>query len=304
MGYHKQMKEFKVDVNPMLKKLELVSKKGISGFLSGEFRSVFKGSGLEFHGYRNYNAAEDDAKNIDWKASMRTRYLVVKELVEERNNNVVFLVDVSSSMSFGSVDRLKNEYVIEMFASMAYSLLSGGDSVGLALFTDHIITLLPPNIGNKQFYTMLKTITNPALYEGPFDLEKALHDFNAMMTRPSIVILMSDFIGLKGGWYDKLRLVAAKHELIVFIVKDPRDVMLPEEVGQVFVEDPYTHETLLIDTKIIKNDYEKLAHDQDQTLIRMLKDLQVEYQFLTTNQPFSNTIFSFFKQRALRWASG
>jgi uncharacterized protein (DUF58 family) len=298
------MKEFKVNVTPMIKKLELVSRKGISGFLSGEFRSVFKGSGLEFHGYRNYNPAEDDAKNIDWKASMRSRYLVIKELVEERNNNIVFMIDASSSMSFGSTDKLKNEYVIEMFASMAYSLLSGGDSVGVALFTDHLIKMVPPNIGNKQFYTLLKTVTNPALYEGDFDLEKALHDFSAMMNRPSIVIIISDFIGLKGGWYDKLRLVAAKHEVIVFIVKDPRDVMLPEEVGQVFIQDPYTHAVLMIDTKLVKNDYEKLVHEQDQTLIRMLKDLQIEYEFITTNQPFTKTIFSFFKQRQLRWASG
>ena len=117
------MKEFKVNVNPMIKKLELISKKGISGFLSGEFRSAFKGSGLEFHGFRPYTPGEDDAKNIDWKASLRSRHLLVKELVEERNNNIVFFVDVSSSMSFGSGSQLKNEYVIEMFASMAYSLI-------------------------------------------------------------------------------------------------------------------------------------------------------------------------------------
>ncbi|MBU2561658.1 MAG: DUF58 domain-containing protein [Nanoarchaeota archaeon] len=298
------MKEFKVDVNPLIKKLEIVSKKGISGFLSGEFRSVLKGRGLEFHGYRNYNPAEDDAKNIDWKASMRSRYLVVKELVEERNNNIMFLIDVSSSMSFGSTDRLKNEYVIEMFASMAHSLLSGGDSVGLTLFSDRIVTSIQPNIGNKQFYMMLKTLTNPAMYEGQMDFEKALHDFNAMMTRPSIIILISDFIGLKGDWYEKFKLMSVKHEVIVFVVKDPRDVAMPAEVGQVFVQDPFTGDSLLIDTKLVKEPYERLAHEQDQHIMNLLKQLQVEYMFIMTNQPFSKIIFMFFKQRALRWASG
>ena len=298
------MKEFKVDVNPMIKKLEIVSRKGISGFLSGEFRSVLKGRGLEFHGYRNYNPAEDDSKFIDWKASLRSRYLVVKELVEERNNNIMFLIDVSSSMSFGSTDKLKNEYVIEMFASMAFSLLSGGDSVGLTLFTDHIITTIPPNIGNKQYYIMLKTITNPALYEGNFDLGKVLHEFNTIMERKSIVILISDFIGLKGDWYEKLKLTSAKHELLVFIVKDPRDMILPAEVGQVFVQDPYTGETLLIDTKLIKEQYERLAHEDDQKLVRIFKELQADHLFLTTNQQFSKILFSYFKQRSLRWAVG
>jgi uncharacterized protein (DUF58 family) len=298
------MKEFKVDVNPLIKKLELVSRKGISGFLSGEFRSVFKGRGLEFHGYRTYNPAEDDAKYIDWKASLRSRYLVVKELVEERNNNIMFLIDVSSSMSFGSTDKLKNEYVIEMFASMAFSLLSGGDSVGLSLFTDRVIKTIQPNIGNKQYYIMLKEITDPANYEGQFNFEAAIHDFNALTTRPSIVILISDFLGLKGDWYEKLKLISVKHELLAFVVKDPRDVSLPAEVGQVYVQDPFTGQELLIDTKLLKEDYEKLAHDQDQQLATQLKNLQIDYMFITTDQPFSKVIFSFFKQRLLRYASG
>ncbi|MBW2971584.1 DUF58 domain-containing protein [Candidatus Woesearchaeota archaeon] len=298
------MKEFKVDVNPLIKKLEIVSKKGISGFLSGEFRSVFKGRGLEFHGYRNYNPAEDDAKNIDWKASLRSRYLVIKELVEERNNNILFLIDVSSTMSFGSTDKLKNEYVIEMFASMAHSLLSGGDSVGLALFSDRIVNMVEPNIGNKQYYIMLKMITNPAMYEGSCEFEKVLHDFNAMVKRPSIVILISDFIDMRGDWYEKMKLISVKHELIVFVVKDPRDVALPPEVGQVYVQDPCTGEELLIDTRVIKEDYEKYAHEQNQLIERLFKNLQAETVFVTTNQPFSRLVFTFFKQRALRWASG
>jgi uncharacterized protein (DUF58 family) len=298
------MKEFKVDVTPLMKKLELVSRKGISGFLSGEFRSVFKGRGLEFTGYRNYNPEEDDARNIDWKASMRSRYLVVKELVEERNNNVVFFIDVSSTMSFGSTDKLKNEYVIEMFASMAHSLLTGGDSVGLALFSDKLVTSIQPNIGNKQYYMMLKTITNPQYYEGKFDFGEALHQLNAMLTRRSIIIMISDFIGLKGDWYEKMRIVAARHEVIVFIVKDPRDIIMPEEVGQVFVEDPITGESLLIDTKIVKEQYERLAHEEDQKLMKLFNDIQVEYMFITTNQPFNKVLFKFFKERALRFAVG
>ncbi len=298
------MKEFKVDVSPMIKRMEVISKKGISGFLAGEFRSVFKGRGLEFQGYRNYNPGEDDAKNIDWKASLRSRYLVIKELVEERNNNIMFFVDVSSSMSFGSVPKLKNEYAIEMFASMAHSLLTEGDSVGLTIFSDRVIKSIPPNIGTKQFYIMLRTITDPKNYEGDFDLEKSLHDFNAMMDRPAIIIIISDFIGLRGNWYEKLKLMSVKHEIITFVVRDPRDLMLPESVGQVYVQDPFTGENLLIDTGIIKQDYEKLMHEQDQNLMKMLKDLQIDFMFITTDAPFNKELFKFFKMRAMRAAVG
>lgn len=294
------MKEFKVNVTPMIKRLEVISRKGISGMLSGEFRSVFKGRGLEFQGYRNYNAAEDDSKHIDWKASLRSRYLLVKELVEERNNNVMFIIDTSSSMSFGSTDKLKNEYVIEMFASLAHSLLSEGDSVGLTLFSDHIIKSIPSNIGTRQYYMMLKELTDTKNYEGNFDLEKTLHDFNALMVQPAIIILISDFIGLKNNWHEKIKLLSAKHELITFIVKDPRDIIMPEEVGQVSVEDPFTGEHLLIDTKLVKEQYELHMHEQDNQLMKLLKDAQIDFKFITTNQPFNKMLISFFKERMMR----
>jgi len=294
------MKNFKVNVTPTLKRLEVISKRGISGMLAGEFRSILKGRGLEFHGYRNYNPAEDDAKHIDWKASLRSRYLVVKELVEERNNNIMFLIDVSSTMSFGSIDKLKNEYVIELFASLAHTLLGEGDSVGLAMFTDKINYFRIPNIGNKQYYIMLKSITEPSNYEGSYDLEAALHEFNARMSRQSIVILITDFIGLKGNWYDRLKLMNAKHEIIVFIIKDPRDMIMPSEVGQVYVQDPYTGEELLVDTKLVKEDYERHAHEQNQQIMKLLKDQAIDYLFLTTDKPYNKELFKFFKMRELR----
>jgi len=294
------MKNFKVNVTPTLKRLEVISKRGISGMLAGEFRSILKGRGLEFHGYRNYNPAEDDAKQIDWKASLRSRYLVVKELVEERNNNIMFFIDVSSSMSFGSTPKLKNEYVIELFASLAHTLLSEGDSVGITLFSNRIHKMITPNIGNKQYYIMLKEITDPANYEGDFDFETALHDFNARMVRPAIIIIISDFIGLKGNWYDKMKLLSAKHEVIIFDIKDPRDKVMPAEVGQVFVEDPFTGQILLIDTKRVKEQYEKQSRDHSIQLQKMMKDIMVDYKEITTDQPFSKEIFKFFKVRGMK----
>jgi len=293
------MKEFKVNVNPLIKKLEIFSKKGISGFLSGEFRSIFKGRGLEFHGYRNYNPSEDDAKSIDWKASMRSRYLVVKELVEEKNNNILFFVDVSSTMSFGSAEKLKNEFVIEMFASLSYTLLTGGDSVGLALFSNRVVKTIQPNIGTKQYYMMLRTITSPELYEGEFDLAKAIHDLSIETVRRSIIIIISDFIGLKGNWYEELKLLAAKHEVIAFVVNDQRDLIMPEEVGQVFVEDPNTGESLLINTKTVKQDYERIAREENQQLSKKFEDLGIDSLFITTDQPFNKRLMTFFKKRAM-----
>lgn len=293
------MKEFKVNVTPMLKKLELVSKKHIAGSLSGEFISLVKGSGLEFRGFRVYNPGQDDAKNIDWKTSLRSRSLLVKELVEERNNSVMFLVDVSSTMSFGSTAKLKNEYVIEMVASIAYSFIQGGDSVGLTLFSDHLVKHIPPNIGSKQFYMMLKTLTNPEYYEGPKDLGRALHDLNVALTGRSIIIVISDFLGMSDdSWLEEFKQISAKHEVIAFVVKDPRDMNLPPEVGPVFVGDPLSNEDLLIDTKNLKEPYERYARSQNDALESVFKRTGVDHLFVNTTEVFSRVLLNFFKARA------
>jgi uncharacterized protein (DUF58 family) len=291
------MKEFSVNIAPLIKKLELLSRKGISGFLSGGFRSFFKGRGLEFHDFRLYNPAEDDAKFIDWKTSLRSKDLVVKELIEERNNNVLFMIDTSSTMSFSSTELLKNEYVIELFATMAYSFIEGGDSVGVALFNNKVVKYINPNIGSRQFYNLIRTVTSTQYYEGEYDLENAIVDFTSMTQKKCILFIISDFIGLKGDWKERLKILCSKHEVIIFVVRDPRDLFMPESIGQVFVQEPATGETLLIDTKMVKKDYEAYMQNQNKHLERVFNEAGAEYTFMTTADPISKTLISFFRMR-------
>ncbi len=294
------MKEFKVNVAPLISRLELISKKRLTGFLSGEFKSILRGRGLEFHGYRKYNSAEDDAKMIDWKASLRSRYLVVKELIEERNNNVMFLLDVGSSMSFGSTDKLKNEYAIELFAAMAHALLAEGDSVGVTLYCEKVRKFITPNIGAKQLYMMLKELTDVKNYEGQTDFASSLHEFGAMMPRASIIIMVSDFLNLRGDWLKELKLLNAKHEVICIVVNDPRDLKLPKETGEIMVKDYATGEHLLINTELIADDYEKIMTDHIVMLKNTFKENLIDHIFVDTSQPFTKIMYTFFKERAMQ----
>ena len=103
------MKELKVDLKPLLKKLEGFMQAGkVESTSLGSYRSVFKGEGSEFIGYKVYTP-DDDASLIDWKASMKANKLLVKEFIEERNLDIFFLIDASSSMTLGSIDKLKCE---------------------------------------------------------------------------------------------------------------------------------------------------------------------------------------------------
>ena len=132
------MKEIKLNLKPLIKELDTQLKKGLSHEpMAGDYRSVFKGRGLEFEGYRDYNP-EDDATMIDWKATLRAKRLVVRELREERNLSVLFLFDVSNSMLYASTEKLKCEYAAELIATLSYAIREVGDAVGLVMFNDKI----------------------------------------------------------------------------------------------------------------------------------------------------------------------
>jgi uncharacterized protein (DUF58 family) len=155
------IKEFHPQLLPRVRELSIKAHRQVlSRTLSGNWLSTFKGRGIEFSGYRKY-LPTDDASTIDWKASLRARKLLVKELTEERNLNVILFVDVSNSMLYGSRDVLKAEYVAEIVSSIAFAALRAGDAVGLVLFTNKLEVYLRPNIGMSQHSIILDVIANP-----------------------------------------------------------------------------------------------------------------------------------------------
>src|SRR4030042_7182109 len=156
-----RVKELRLNLKPLIKKLEVGLKRGqTEETLTSSFKSVFKGRGLEFEGFRVYTA-DDDAKEIDWKASLRAQELLIRVLTEERNIHVFFLLDVSDSMIFSSTDKLKCEYASEFIATIGYGVIEGGDSVGLCMFNDKVVQLIPGNIGMNQFYKVTKNLSDP-----------------------------------------------------------------------------------------------------------------------------------------------
>lgn len=290
------MKEIKLNLKPLIKKLEISSKKGFTGILTGSYKSKFKGKGLDFEGYRPYSIG-DDAKFIDWKATLRSQDVLIKVLTEERNVNVIFLFDVSSSMSFSSVEKLKNEYAAELVASLSFAAIDVGDAVGLIMFTDKIVKYLPPSMGNKQYFMIIKALSNPKFYDGQFDFIKITTDLMNLVRNRAIVIIVSDFIGLKDGWEKYLNSISVRFEIIGIMIRDPRDYEMPAEVGQITISDPYSNKELLIDTELIKERYESAVIEQVKHVKETFIKSKSEFLELKTDKPFLKEIISFFLRR-------
>src|SRR3989338_151395 len=113
---------------------------------AGQYRSVFKGKGLEFHEIREYFVG-DDIRSIDWNITARTGAPHVKKNIEERELTIMILLDLSRSGWFGSACGLKKEIAAEISAVLASSANKNNDKVGLILFTDRIEKFIPPRKG-------------------------------------------------------------------------------------------------------------------------------------------------------------
>jgi uncharacterized protein (DUF58 family) len=294
-------RRLEADLIPKIKKLDISTRRLVLSWMVGRYRSTFRGKGLEFDSYRDYSEA-DDASRIDWKASVRANKLLIKQYVEERNINIFFLLDVSSSMIFSSTEKLKCEYAAELISTLSYVALEVGDAVGLNLFTDKLVKRVPPAMGGRQMYAISKTLVDPFLYGGNYDLGKALGLMVKSARRNSLLIIITDFIGLKAGWEKDLKLVARKFDTIGVMIKDPRDRFMPDtNVGQVVISDPYSDRVLLIDPLEVKGEYERYVREQEEEIRRIFLNEKSDFMELSTDQPFIEPLVEFFKSRIKRW---
>jgi len=286
-----------VNLTPEMRKIDLYSKRGSAGNLSGSYSSLFKGQGLDFDGYRDYTQ-QDDAQLIDWKATLRSDNLLIKVFKEERNVNIVYVFDVSASMCFSSHKKLKCEYAAELISSLAYATIEAGDSVGLIMFSEGIKAFLLPNQGSEQYFKMVRMLSSARNYDGLFDLQNCVNFVNSKIPKNSIVMFVSDFIGLPTDWERKFSALAYNNEVIAIIVRDPRDDLMPKEKIKVVAGDPYSPKQLYVDPSDIAERY-NIAAKQIKTEIKsVLKKRGIDTFEIPTDQPYDKAIRNFFYSRS------
>ncbi len=294
------MAKLKISLKPAIRKLEIITKALVKSHFIGGYRSGFKGRGLEFTEYREYTPGED-ASRIDWKASMRTNQLLMKSYEEERKLNVALLIDTSSSMVYGTTEKLKNEYAAEVAVSLGYAILEAGDHLGFITFSDKIKEKVYPEPGKKQFYLLSKALVNINSYGGGYDLANTLK-FSLEFFKPfSLIIIISDFIGLKGNWERYLRIAAKKFDVVGIMIRDPRDKVLPETDTQLILEDPFTRKQIIIQPEKIKKAFRNHVKRNELYLKSLFEKTGSGFISLTTNEDFVNPILLFFKERIRKW---
>lgn len=293
--------DFRPDLIPTIRKLEIHAKRNVlSQTLAGNWMSKIKGRGIEFSGYRQYTSG-DDANLIDWKASVRSRKLLVKEFTEERNLNIFLLVDVSDSMLFGTTDKIKAEYVAELISSMSFAALTSGESVSLSLFSSEIKSFVDIKQGLAQHATLMKVLSDTRHYGGKKNFIRATTQLMGMMRVPGLIVVISDFIGLDSLWEKQLKIMAARYDLLCICVRDPRDRRLPDK-GEYVLQDPSTNEKIVIDAADYAKPYREYVENEEKHLEHLLHVTNADFLLLETSEDYTHKLMNFFMIHNLRTA--
>ena len=179
-----------------IRALEIKTRKIVQSTFSGEYHSVFKGSGISFSEVRDYQDG-DDSRLIDWKVTAKMNAPYIKVFEEERELNVYLLVDLSGSGEFGSVSQTKVEVAAEIAAVLGFSAINNNDKVGLFLFSDRVEQFIPSKKGKKHVLRILRDIFYFKPESKKTSIDSVLTALNTMTKKKSIVFLISDFMDYK-----------------------------------------------------------------------------------------------------------
>lgn len=222
-----------------IRRIEIKANKLVDEIFSGEYRSGFRGKGMEFENIRQYMAG-DDVRNIDWNVTARYDKAFVKQFVEEREMNLFLLVDMSRSNRFGR----KKELIAEISATLAMSAARNNDRVGAVLFTEKVERLIPSRNGKKHVLSIIDSILSFEPRHAGTDIAHVLQYFNRLEKKRSVVFLISDF--LDDGYLKELKIADNLHDFIRIRVIDRAEERIP--AGAIFTfEDLETGETYVMD---------------------------------------------------------
>ncbi len=281
-----------------VRRLQVRTDRLANDVIVGEYRSVFKGRGMEFEEVREYMRG-DDVRTIDWNVTARMGTPHVKRYVEERELTALLLVDVSLSGRFGSGQQLKIDLATEISAVLAFSAIKNNDKIGLLIFTDHVEMYIPAKKGKRHVLRVIRELLNFRPVRGGTDVAGALEFLNKVLKRKAVVFLVSDFIDTE--FERDLALTNSRHDLIPVRVSDPRETNLPD-VGLIELEDAETGERILIDThrRKIRDAFARSGRSNQETLSGAVRSMGMDMLDLSTDRDYMKDLLGFFRRRERR----
>ena len=281
-----------------VKLLELQTRGLVNSLFTGEYRSVFKGQGMEFAEVREYQVG-DEVRSIDWNVTARMRRPFVKRYVEERELTVMLAVDLSGSERFGTRRRFKSELASELSAVLAMSAIRNNDRVGTLLFTDRVEHVVPPRKGRKHALRLMRDLLAFEPEGRGTDIAGATDYLNKMLAHKAIIFFVSDFIA--DNVERPLKLLAQRHDVVAVTVEDPSELELPD-IGLARLIDPETGEVIDVDTSDaeVRAAYSVGVNEDRDRRRHLLRRLAIDEVPVRTDGSIVEPLFRFFRARETR----
>lgn len=231
----------------VLQRLDWTVIRRLDGLLQGNYRTLFRGFGLELAELREYQIG-DDVRSIDWYVTARLQSPYVRLHVEDREVNAWFMLDVSPSVDFGTARMRKRDLLVEFVGVLARLLTRHGNRVGAVIFNGASMRVIPAGSGRLQVLRLLSDLMEePRLARAPVTrLATLLEAAERVVRRRSLLFIVSDFISVP-GWEKALAVAGRRHEVLAIRLYDPRESMLPD-IGTIVMEDSESGEQLTLNT--------------------------------------------------------
>lgn len=284
-----------------VKQIELRTRGLVSSLFAGEYRSVFRGQGMEFSEVRAYEVG-DDYRAIDWNVSARLASPYVKTFTEERELTLLLVVDQSGSTRFGTPVS-KSSMAVEVSAVLALAAARHNDRVGALLFADEIEMVIPPVKGRRHALRVIRDLVAFRPEGKHTNLALGLSYAAELLNHRSIVVVLSDFYAR--SWEKPLQRLSARHDVIAITVDDPREDQLPD-AGWIELDDAESDQRVLLDTgdPEVRARATHLAARRREERRRALIAAGVDHISLSTDRDYAVPLHRAFARRARRLRRG
>ena len=290
------------EIMEKVRRIELQARRMSTATFAGQYRSGFRGQGLDFDDFREYRAG-DEPRFIDWKVTARTGTPYVRTFHEEREQVLLLAVDVSGSMDYASAGLAdtKREYAAQIAAVLAYSAALNGDKVGLLLFGHRPHFYLPPAKGMKQCQRVVREILNAPTAGADDTMEEVAAEILRTQRKSAMVFLLSDFLAPPDK--QSIGKLNFRHELVPVRVSDPAELELPT-AGRICFRDPESGELLVGDLRnpLLRQAHASAVQAHRVEWQRIFNQLGIDSLDLRTTQDFIPALRQLFNRRSRLFA--
>ncbi len=286
------------EIRKKIKFLEISTRKLVNSVFTGQYHSAFKGQGMTFAEFREY-VPGDDVRAISWALTARTGKTFIKKFDEDRELTLIFAVDISGSVDYGSQKYFKGEVITHLAAILGFSALKNNDHVGLLLFSDQVELFVPPKKGRAHIQRILRDLYFYKPQRRGTKISVAASYLQGILKKRATIFIFSDF--MDQNFSMSVRSLARKHDVISCVVQDPSEKAIPN-LGMIEMHDPETDEVMLVDTgsSSFRAEFKRQIQAQDKQRSDELTRSRVDTIQVMVGESFVDPLIAYFRKRNSR----